>query len=57
MPRIAFSIIPALIVFAAGSALAVTERDYTRRRILAYCCVAVALVAAIYTVAKNGPYA
>lgn len=54
--RIAFSIVPPLIIAAAGSALAVTEGDYTRRRILAYCCVAIALVAAIYTVAKNGPY-
>jgi hypothetical protein len=54
--RIAFSIVPALVVVAAGSALAITEGDYTRRRILAYCCVAFALIAAIYTVVKNGPY-
>jgi len=54
--RIAFSIISPLIVVAGSAALAVTEGDYTRRRILAYCCAAFALVAAIYTVAKNGPY-
>jgi hypothetical protein len=54
--RIAFSIIPPLIVVAAGSALAVTEGDYARRRILAFFCAAFALVAAVYTVAKNGPY-
>jgi hypothetical protein len=54
--RIAFSIIPALIVVAAGSALAVTEGEHKRRRILAFFCAAVALGAAIHTVAKNGPY-
>jgi hypothetical protein len=54
--RIAYSVIPPLIVVAAGSALAMTEGDDTRRRILASCVTAFALVAAIYTIAKNGPY-
>jgi hypothetical protein len=54
--RIAYSVIAPLIVVAAGSALAVTEGDYARRRILAFFCAGVALVSAIYTAAKNGPY-
>ena len=54
--RIAYSVIPALIVVAAAGALALTAQNITRRRTMACWCVAVAVIAAIYTVVKNGPY-
>ncbi len=54
MPRLAYSVIPALIVVVAAAALAVTARNNARRQTLAFVCVAV--VEAIYTIVKNGPY-
>ncbi|HEY1474656.1 MAG TPA: hypothetical protein VGF53_11300 [Pseudolabrys sp.] len=56
VPRVAYSAIPALIAVVAAAALALAARGGRRGEIVGYCCVAIALGAAAYTVLKNGPY-
>lgn len=55
-PRLAYPLIPPLIVAAAATALAVTRDNGRRRTFLASGCVAIALAAAVFTVVKNGPW-
>ena len=53
VPRLAYALIPALIVVAAATALLVAMHDRRRRKILAYCCVGVALIAVSATVVRG----
>lgn len=54
--RLAYSAIPTLIVAAAAVGLAATDGNAAARRVFAYGSVIIAVVAAVYTVVKNGPW-
>jgi len=56
--RLAFAIVPGLIVTAGSAALGLASAVSRRRRwFLALSCFGVAVAAAIYAIVKRGPYA
>ena len=55
-PRLAYSIVPPLIVVVAVAAVAISDCDIRRRKNITYWSVAVVTAWAIYTVVKDGPY-
>jgi len=56
--RLAFAIVPGLIVWAGSTALGLASAVSRRRRwFLALSCFGVAVAAAVYAIVKRGPYA
>jgi len=55
-PRLAYSIVAPFVVVVAAAALASGRSDFRRCRSIAYWSVSVAMISAIYTVVKDGPY-
>lgn len=55
--RLAFAMIPPLIVVAGAVAVAVTQRlEATQRRVLAYGCLMITTAQLIFVIVKDGPY-
>jgi len=56
-PRLAYSIVAPFVVVVAAAAVANGRSDFGRCRSIAYWSVSVAMISAVYTVLKDGPYA
>jgi hypothetical protein len=55
-PRLAYSIVAPFVVVVAAAAVANGRSDFRRCRSIAYWSVSAAMILAVYTVVKDGPY-